>query len=218
MARCDYCNSFILFGGKQKSGRTFCNDECLQEGRLMMAADRIPQHAVDDAVEEAHQGKCSLCNGPGPIDVHTSHTIWSIVALTSWKSTPYVCCRSCGRQKQLTGFVTSGGSGNFDWRDLGWIGSLLFSVTLMMSGGQQMDAPKVDPKQFVESFREEMEAHLQAVMQAVNDAPDGEWIAGSEEQVRDLSAEFRKRVFEQAVQQRIDAAEAAFPPSASNQD
>ena len=75
-----------------------------------------------------------------------------------------------------------------------------------------MDAPKVDPKQFVESCREEMEAHLQAVMQAVNDAPDGEWIAGSEEQVRDLSAEFRKRVFEQAVQQRIDAAEAAFPP------
>ncbi len=74
-----------------------------------------------------------------------------------------------------------------------------------------MDAPKVDPKQFVESCREEMEAHLQAVMQAVNDAPDGEWIAGSEEQVRDLSAEFRKRVFEQAVQQRIDAAEAAFP-------
>lgn len=81
-----------------------------------------------------------------------------------------------------------------------------------------MDAPKVDPKQFVESFREEMEAHLQAVMQAVNEAPDGEWIAGSEEQVRDLSAEFRKRVFEQAVQQRIDAAEAAFPPSAPNHD
>jgi len=77
-----------------------------------------------------------------------------------------------------------------------------------------MDAPKVDPKQFVESFRVEMEAHLQAV----NEAPDGEWIAGSEEQVRDLSAEFRKRVFEQAVQQRIDAAEAAFSPSASNQD
>ena len=53
-------------------------------------------------------------------------------------------------------------------------------------------------------------------MQAVNDAPDGEWIARSEEQVRDLSAEFRKRVFEQAVQQRIDAAEAAFSPSERN--
>lgn len=117
MARCDYCKSFILFGGRKKSGRTFCNDECLQEGRLMMAADRLPQYAVDDAVNETHQGKCSLCKGPGPIDVHTSHTIWSIVALTSWKSTPYVCCRSCGRQKQLSGFVTSG---LFGWWGFPW--------------------------------------------------------------------------------------------------
>ncbi|MFT5326556.1 MAG: hypothetical protein ACI8P0_004432 [Planctomycetaceae bacterium] len=39
---------------------------------------------------------------------------------------------------------------------------------------------KVDPEQFVESFREEMESHLQAVMQAVNDAPDGDWVAGQQ--------------------------------------
>ncbi len=53
-------------------------------------------------------------------------------------------------------------------------------------------------------------------MQAVNQAPDGEWIAGSEEDVRNLAAEFRERVFQEAVQQRIDAAEAAFPPSRGN--
>ena len=51
-------------------------------------------------------------------------------------------------------------------------------------------------------------------MEAVNDAPDGQWIAGSEEQVRDLSAEMRRRIFERALQKRVDAAEAAFPPSA----
>ena len=117
MARCDYCDSYILFGGKKKSGRTFCNDECLQEGRLMIAADRLPQHAVDDAIDKTHQGECPLCQGPGPIDVHTSHTVWSIIALTSWKSTPHVCCRSCGRQKQLTGFVTSG---LFGWWGFPW--------------------------------------------------------------------------------------------------
>jgi hypothetical protein len=38
-------------------------------------------------------------------------------------------------------------------------------------------------------------------------------IAGSEERVRNLSAEMRRRIFERAVQQRVDAAEAAFPPS-----
>ena len=80
-----------------------------------------------------------------------------------------------------------------------------------------MDATsKVSPKQLMESLRPEVEAFLESVMQAVNEAPDGEWIAGSEEDVRNLAAEFRERVFQQAVQQRIDAAEAAFPPSKGN--
>ncbi len=75
---------------------------------------------------------------------------------------------------------------------------------------------KASPKQLSESLRPEVEAFLESVMEAVNEAPDGEWILGSEEQVRNLSAQFRERVFEKAVQQRIDAAEAAFPPSAGN--
>ena len=79
-------------------------------------------------------------------------------------------------------------------------------------------APKVSPKQFSEGLRSELETFLESVMESVNAAPDGEWIAGSEEQVRELCAEFRQRVFQEAVQQRIDAAEAAFSPSAGNDD
>ena len=70
----------------------------------------------------------------------------------------------------------------------------------------------------VEKMKVEMEAYLKGVMEAVNNAPDGEWIAGSEEQVRDLSAEFRRQVFERAVQMKVDAAEAAFPPSALSEN
>jgi hypothetical protein len=62
-------------------------------------------------------------------------------------------------------------------------------------------------------MKAEMEGYLASVIDAVNEAPDGAWIAGSEEQVRDLSADFRRRVFEKAVQMRVNAAEAAFPPS-----
>ena len=79
-------------------------------------------------------------------------------------------------------------------------------------------ASKVSPKQFSEGLRSEMETFLESVMESVNAAPDGEWISGSEEQVRELCAEFRQRVFQEAVQQRIDAAEAAFSPSAGNND
>jgi uncharacterized protein YutE (UPF0331/DUF86 family) len=81
-----------------------------------------------------------------------------------------------------------------------------------------MSSPQVSPEKLVESLREDADAYARAVMQAVNQAPDGEWIAGSEEQVRDLSAEFRRRTFERAMQLRIDAAEAAFPPSAQPDD
>jgi hypothetical protein len=79
-------------------------------------------------------------------------------------------------------------------------------------------SPKVPPDAFVESMRDEVEQYLKQVMEAVNDAPDGNWIAGSEEQVRDIAAKMRQRCFEQAVQKRVDAAEAAFPPSARSGD
>lgn len=80
------------------------------------------------------------------------------------------------------------------------------------------DAPKVSCEEYARRMQTEVEAYLASVIEAVNEAPDGAWIAGSEEQVRDLSAEFRRQVFEKAVQMRVDAAEAAFPPSAQRGD
>lgn len=81
-----------------------------------------------------------------------------------------------------------------------------------------MTACQVVPDKFVESMQQEMQQYLQSVMKAVNNAPDGDWIGGSEEQVRDLSADFRRQVFEKAVQLKVDAAEAAFSPSAQPGD
>ena len=85
-----------------------------------------------------------------------------------------------------------------------------------MAGPQNVpkeSAVQVASEKLVAAMEQEMQQYLESVMQAVNDAPDGAWIAGSEESVRDLSADFRRRVFEHAVQMRVDAAEAAFPPS-----
>jgi len=77
-----------------------------------------------------------------------------------------------------------------------------------------MSTPQVVPEKLAEALKEETEKYLRLVMQAVNAAPDGRWISGSEEPVRDLAAEYRRQVFEKAVQMRVDAAEAAFSPSA----
>ena len=77
-----------------------------------------------------------------------------------------------------------------------------------MKGSAKVFAPE-----FAESMKLEAEQLLRDVMEAVNQAPDGEWIEGSEEQVRERFAKFRTQVFERALQARIDVAEATFPPS-----
>jgi hypothetical protein len=79
-------------------------------------------------------------------------------------------------------------------------------------------SPRVSPEQFADSMKQELEEFAKQVMDAVNDAPDGQWIAGSEEQVHDLCARMRQKLFERAVQKRVDAAEAAFSPSARPDD
>jgi hypothetical protein len=73
--------------------------------------------------------------------------------------------------------------------------------------------PKLSRDEFIAQMREKIEDALGKVADAVNEAPPGRVIAGSEEQVRDVFADLRKDAFETALQMRLDAAEAAFPPS-----
>ena len=79
-----------------------------------------------------------------------------------------------------------------------------------------MEGPKpsgpVSREAFVAAMRQETEQMLARVMDAVNGAPDGAWINASEGEVRDLLGEYRRRVFEKALQMRLDAAEGAFSP------
>ncbi len=81
-----------------------------------------------------------------------------------------------------------------------------------MGESRESRASQVRPEELVEAMREETEQMLREVMAAVNAAPDGAWINGSEGRVRDLLGEYRRRVFERALQMRVDAAEGAFSP------
>jgi acyl transferase domain-containing protein len=72
---------------------------------------------------------------------------------------------------------------------------------------------KMDKQQFVSQMQAEIRGILERVADAVNNAPQGNVINGSEVQVRDLMAELRQKVFQTAVQMRIDATEASFSPS-----
>ena len=76
-----------------------------------------------------------------------------------------------------------------------------------------MEGPnQVSAQAYLQAMRQRMEQALAKVAQAVNDAPDGAWINASEVPVRDLMGEYRRRVFEKALQMKADAAEASFSP------
>jgi hypothetical protein len=117
MAKCANCNSTILFGGQRRGDLRFCNDECAQGGVLISLSHQVPDNLVQQEVWAVHQGRCPQCQGPGPIDVHVSHEIWSAIVFTQFKSLPHVLCRSCGRKKQLGAMVFSFFAGwwGFPW-------------------------------------------------------------------------------------------------------
>jgi hypothetical protein len=78
--------------------------------------------------------------------------------------------------------------------------------------------PKLSRDEFIAQMRAKMEAMLGQVADAINDASPGHIISGSEEQVRDLFADLRQQAFEKGLQMRVDAAEAASPPSEGPKD
>jgi hypothetical protein len=81
-----------------------------------------------------------------------------------------------------------------------------------------MMTPQMDREAFKKQMRAELEIVMEGVADALDNAPAGRIIRDSEEKVRDLFAEFRRKTFEQATQLKVDAAEAAFSPSEQPDD
>ena len=78
--------------------------------------------------------------------------------------------------------------------------------------------PKLDRSKLRERLLAEFEQVVEEVADAVDDAPAGRLIRDSEEKARDVLDRFRRIAYEEALQGKVDAAEAAFPPSAECDD
>ena len=82
-----------------------------------------------------------------------------------------------------------------------------------------MDSPpQVSAEALIEQLRAKFEQLCRGVADAVNDAPPGQILNASEEEVRDLLAGFRQTTYQTAVQLRLQAQEAASPPSEPPRD
>jgi len=81
-----------------------------------------------------------------------------------------------------------------------------------------MALPRLDRNAYEEQMRAEFERALREVADAVDDAPRGRVIRDSEEKARDALDRFRQVAYEKAIQMKVNAAEAAFPPSEQRDD
>jgi predicted translin family RNA/ssDNA-binding protein len=80
------------------------------------------------------------------------------------------------------------------------------------------ELPRISAEALKAMLHGKVDEIAEKVITAMNAAKPGRLIADSEEQVRDIMGELRRAVFETAVQQKVDAAEAAFSPSGESND
>jgi hypothetical protein len=117
MAKCAYCGSTIIMGGKKDGDLTFCNDTCLAKGMFVRVGQKLPEDIVQRQVAAIHQSNCPKCKGSGPVDIHISYRIWSALVLTRWSNRAELCCRSCGVKNKL---VDSAICLFFGWWGIPW--------------------------------------------------------------------------------------------------
>lgn len=78
--------------------------------------------------------------------------------------------------------------------------------------------PKISAIKLKEFLHARVDEFAEQLVQSMNQAQPGRLIADTEEVVRKWIHEFGQAADQAALQQKVDAAEAAFSPSGGNQD
>lgn len=100
MNRCAACNHLILWGGEWAGSDRFCGMDCLHSWPLFSVSSELPDNLVREHAEVVFAQECPRCGGRGPVDVHFSSYMWSLVVYSSIRSVPIVACRRCAHRRQ----------------------------------------------------------------------------------------------------------------------
>jgi hypothetical protein len=80
------------------------------------------------------------------------------------------------------------------------------------------DLPGIDAEQLRELLKKDFEDCVTEVVEAIDTAKAGAIIDDSEEPVRIATCKLRQKIFEKALQMKVDAAGAAFSPSGHDEN
>ena len=82
----------------------------------------------------------------------------------------------------------------------------------------KMNLPEINDRKLKELLKEDFEDCIAEVVEAIDTAKAGSIIDDSEEPVRIATGKLRQKIFEKALQMKLDAAQAAFSPSDQNKN
>jgi len=105
--QCDYCGNGTMLSAIREGHQKFCSEKCREESRLVaksidLAPDLVYQHAV-----AMHFGPCPRCgNTDGAVEMRVSHHVVSAIWYFSNERSVELCCRSCGRSRNLMATLT----------------------------------------------------------------------------------------------------------------
>jgi hypothetical protein len=107
--RCFHCGKTILFGATESGGYTFCNSTCSSTAYRQISANEfyLSENYIQEMARKIHSSNCPQCKGPAPVDVHFSYSIWSAIVIYSIQNKSHICCRRCGRDKQIKDIFSS---------------------------------------------------------------------------------------------------------------
>lgn len=104
---CPTCGNSILFGGIKDGKKKYCSKRCYEADEINRVATTIPENDVEALAQNIHKGHCPKCNGTGPIDIHKSYSVYSILIYTKWQTNEHLLCKKCASKQQATDLVGS---------------------------------------------------------------------------------------------------------------
>ena len=104
---CPTCGSVVIFGGIKNGPDRYCSQKCYESGEIGRSAQDLPLEVVETFARELNRGPCPKCDGPGPVDVHKSYSVYSIIFYTSWKTSQHLMCKSCALKQQAVDLAGS---------------------------------------------------------------------------------------------------------------
>jgi len=145
MKKCDQCGAMILFGPVREGSQQYCSYNCRDVGLDGIAAVELPRDFIIEKAQEVYSGNCPKCGGEGPIDVHVSHKVWSLVAISSFKSVPSICCNRCGRKlrHKAMAFCALFGWWGFPWGIFGTPAQIFKNFRSSNYGANEEPSPEL---------------------------------------------------------------------------